>query len=118
MGGRVMVTVFVAFIAISVTWIVAKVMLSRKWYEAGRLCVITNERTGKQSLARLAQSMYSDQEYAVIAHSERLVHLRKKGTIEFFTPDGEVINEVNWEMCKPPLKQFTLIEDDDTMDQR
>ncbi len=111
-----MVTVFITTIAVIVTWLVAKVMLSRKWYEAGRLCVITNERTGVQSLAKLAQSMYSDQEYAVIAHSERLVHLRKRGTIEFYTPDGEVINEVNWTLCKPALKQFALLEDDDKID--
>lgn len=111
-----MVTVMFVVFSIIGTWIVARVMLSRKWYEAGRLCVITNERTGVQSLARLAQSMYSDQEYAVIQHSERLVHLRKRGTIEFYTPDGEVINEVNWTLCKPQLEPFAPLQESDKLE--
>jgi len=110
-----MVTVMFVVLSIIGTWIVARVMLSRKWYEAGRLCVITNERTGVQSLAKLAQPMYSDQEYAVIQHSERLVHLRKRGTIEFYTPDGEVINEVNWTLCKPQKEPIAPLSDSDTM---
>lgn len=112
-----MVTVIAVVITVFVTWIVAKVMLSRKWYETGRLCVITNERTGAQSLAKLGQSFYADQEFVVIAHNRGLVHLRKHNSVRFYTPDGEVINEVNWTLCKPMLNPFSSLEDGDTMDQ-
>jgi len=111
-----MVTVISVVIAVFVTWILAKVMASRKWYEAGRLCVITNERTGVQALAKLGQSVYCDQEYAVIAHNKGLVY-RRLDSVRFYTSDGEVINEVNWILCKPTLLSFSLLEDDDTIDQ-
>lgn len=111
-----MVTVISVVIAVFVTWVVAKVMVSRKWYEAGRLCVIINERTGVQALAKLGQSVYCDQEYAVIAHNKGLVYCRLD-SVRFYTFDGEVINEVNWKHCNPALTPFSLLEDDDTIDQ-
>ena len=111
-----MVTVISVVIAVFVTWIIAKVMVSRKWYEAGRLCVITNELTGVQALAKLGQSVYCDQEYAVIAHNKGLVYCRLD-SVRFYTSDGEVINEVNWISCNPALNAFSLLEDDDTMEQ-
>ena len=112
-----MVTVISVVIAVFVTWVVARVMLSRKWYEAGRLCVIINERTGVQSLATLRQAVYSDQDYAVVEQGKGFMRTRRLDSIRFYTLDGDVINEVNWKYCKPILKTFSLLEDDDTMDQ-
>jgi hypothetical protein len=112
-----MVTVISVVIAVFVTWIVAKVMVSRKWYETGRLCVIINERTGVQSLVKLRQPVYCDQDYAVVEHGQKFMHTRRLDSIRFYTLDGEVINEVNWKHCNPVLTPFSLLEDDDTMDQ-
>ena len=107
-----MITVILIIVTACVTWFVAKIAMSKKRHEAETLCVITNERTGMQSLAKLAQSIYADQEYAIVAHNKSLVHLRKQDTIRFYTPSGEVINEANWVACKPPLQTFASLEDD------
>jgi hypothetical protein len=45
------------------------------------------------------------------------MHTRRLDSIRFYTLDGEVINEVNWKYCNPILTPFSLLEDDDTMDQ-
>lgn len=102
--------------SVMLTWFIAKALMAVKMQEAGRLVVITNERTGVQSLARLAQPLYFDQQYAIVQHDEHSFHLRNRNTIEFYTPDGEVINEVNWTLCKSPLKPFAPLRDSDTID--
>lgn len=102
---------------VMLTWFIAKTLMAVKMQEAGRLVVITNERTRVQSLARLAQPLYFDQQYAIVQHDEHSFYLRKRNSIEFYTPDGEVINEVNWTLCKPMLNPFSSLEDGDTMDQ-
>lgn len=111
-----METILLVIGSVMLTWFIAKTLMAVKMQEAGRLVVITDERTGVQCLARLAQPLYVDQQYAIVQHNQHSLHLCNRNTIEFYTPDGEVINEVNWTLCKSSLKPFAPLQDSDTMD--
>ena len=102
--------------SVMLTWFIAKILMAVKMQEAGRLVVITNEKTGLQSLVRLAQPLYFDQQYAIVQDDEHSFYLCNRNTIQFYTPDGEIINENNWTLCKSLLNPFAPLYDSDTID--
>ena len=80
-------------------WYVSKTMNTPKKYPAGAFAIYS----GKQgpSLIRLSQDHYHGQPYllAYTMSSEKVAHLPHGVNVEkvrFYTVDGEVVNEANW----------------------
>lgn len=84
-------------------WIISGVMNTTKKYEEGRLCVYNHKSRGRL-LCRLAQPHYADQGRVMVdsladnnSKRHNLPFFVSASEILFYTVDGEVVNEANWD---------------------
>jgi hypothetical protein len=99
-----MVLAFVAGMTFTfvVGWIIGSAMNTSKKHDEGRLCVYNSKSRGK-ILCKLAQPHYSDQRRVMVDTVEdsntkrhNLPFFASADEVLFYTLDGEVVNEANW----------------------
>lgn len=93
----------VGLIAFVAGWIIGGVMSTTKKYDEGRLCVYNHKSRGKL-LCKLAQPHYADQPRVMVdsladnnGKRHNLPFFVSSDEILFYTVEGEVVNEANWD---------------------
>jgi hypothetical protein len=92
---------FIAF-GIAVGYVASRYSLESKLFNDKSFCVYTN-KSGERKLARLAQALRLNDEYAVVVswdvvkdEAEHMPFVVASNAVRFYTRNGDVVNAANW----------------------